>query len=376
MAKPLIDWHSEESHVLINPLLPAETKDRLLEAVSPHHGLKGHLWLASSGTENFPKMIALSKRAMLISAEAVNTHLKAEKHHSWLNVLPLFHAGGLGPHARALLSDASIHDFSEKKWDPAAYVELLESLSISFSSLTPTHVYDLVNLQLKAPKQLKAVVIGGASLAESVHAKAKSLGWPLLKSYGMTEACSQIATASNIHSDASLIILKHMHLRFDEESFIEIKSDALLSGFVQGDDPLKRFMDPKVEGWYKTQDKGGITDNSLQVYGRGANFMKIGGENINFTELEKIWEGIKLRHQCPIDAVLIDMQDERLGRSVCLAVAKNNENTNLNSLIEEFRRQVIPIAKIRAIYHVDSLPRSELYKLKKETLRKMILQSI
>ncbi|MBA2727618.1 MAG: AMP-binding protein [Parachlamydiaceae bacterium] len=376
MAKPLIDWNSDDSHVLINPLLPETTRNSLIEAVSPHHSLQGHIWLSSSGTESFPKMIALSKKAMLISAEAVNAHLQAKSHHSWLNVLPLFHAGGLGPHARALLSDCSIYDFSDKKWDPITYVKLLEDLKTSFSSLTPTHIYDIVNLQLSSPKVLKAIIVGGASLSETLHEKAIDLGWPLLKSYGMTEVGSQIATASNSLSDSFLTILKHINLRFDTEGFIEIKSDALLSGFVHGDDPNKRFIDPKVEGWYKTQDKGGIVNNSLQIYGRGTNFIKIGGENVNFSELEKIWENIKFFHKFHEDAVIIDLPDDRLGRNVCLAVASSKENCDLNALLKDFHKQVLPIAKIRSVFYVDKLPRSELYKLKKEELRKMIQNTL
>lgn len=206
-----------------------------------------------------------------------------------------------------------------------------------------------------------------------MHEKAHALGWPLLKSYGMTEVGSQIATASDFCSDSSLTILSNIDLRFDHEGFIEIKSDALLTGFVLGDDPHKRFIDPKIDGWYKTQDKGSVVDNSLQIHGRGSNFIKIGGENVNFTELEKVWEKIKLQHQFHEDAVLIDMPDDRLGRAVCVVTLKNDKLSLLQPLINDFHKNVLPIAKIRKTYHVDTLPRSDLFKLKKEDLRKQLV---
>lgn len=370
MAKPLIDWDSEDSHIFINPLLP-DTKHKLLhQSVAPYHGLKGHIWLASSGTENFPKMIALSKMAMLVSAGAVNSHLQIEKNDAWLNILPLFHTGGLAIHARAQLSGSSVFDFSEKKWEPVQYVKQLGEFKIAFSSLTPTHVYDIVSRSLRPPKSLKAIVVGGGMCSEILHEKGLALGWPLLKSYGMTEICSQIATASTPRADLKL--LKHVNLRFNVEDFIEIKSDALLTGFVQGNDPDKRFIDPKVEGWYITQDKGTMSDGRLQIFGRGANFIKIGGENISFSELESTWENIKIKHQCHHDAVLIDLPDERLGKIVCLATVASN--VNFDPLIEEYHKEVIPIAKIRQIYTVDAIPRTELFKLKKNELREILQQ--
>ncbi len=373
MAEPLIDWTSDESHVFINPLLPKDTQDLLQNAVAPYRDLKGHIWLASSGTESFPKMIALSKKAMLISANGVNHHLLIEKKHPWLNVLPLFHAGGLGIHARALLTDSQVFDFSEKKWNPTGFVESLEEFNISFSSLTPTHVYDLVSLNLRPPKHLEAIIVGGGELPKKLHEEAFALGWPLLKSYGMTETCSQIATALHSNPETQLVILNHVELRFNAEEFIEVRSEALLTGYVHGNDPLCRFIDPKVDGWYTTQDKGRIEADFLQIFGRGSNFIKIGGENINFSDLETVWENIKVKHHCHEDVVLIDLPDERLGRIVCLAIVKGQGNVNLTAWMEEYRQQVLPIAKIRDIYQVEFLPRTELFKLKKNELREMIM---
>lgn len=372
MAELLIDWYDEKSHVFINPKLPQATKDILNNAVESHSNLPGHIWIATSGTEGFPKMIALSKKAMLTSAAAVNLHLNIEKHHPWMNILPLFHAGGVGIHVRALLSGSAVFDFSEKKWDPVRYVDELNQYSICFSSLTPTHVYDIVNLNLRPPKSLKDIIVGGGLLTEALHEKAFALGWRLLKSYGMTETCSQIATALDPDPKSELVLLKHVQLRFTEEEFIEIKSESLLTGYVRGDDPECKFIDPKVDGWYTTQDKGRIENNSLQILGRGANFMKIGGENINFSELESIWEEVKIHNHCSSDVVLIDLPDERLGKIICVAAAVPEGTDDFSALIEDYQAQVIPIAKIRKIYYVEAIPRTELFKLKRNALRSLI----
>ncbi len=74
--------------------------------------------------------------------------------------------------------------------------------------------------------------------------------------------------------------------------------------------------------------------------------MKIGGENINFTDLEIVWESIRIKYRCPHEAVLIDMPDERLGKKICLAVVDPEKNYDFTPLVEEFRAKVIPIARL------------------------------
>lgn len=374
MAKPLIDWHDDISHVMLNPLMPDHIKEQLLHAVEPYQDLKGHLWISSSGTENFPKMIALSKKAFLTCAQAVNEHFEITNEHIWLNILPLFHTGGLGIHARAFLSGSPLFDFSEKKWDPHKFVDRLKELNISFSSLTSTHVYDLVQEGLKPPESLQAIIVGGGALSEPLHEKAYNLGWPLHRSYGMTETCSQVATALHPHPKTQLVILNHVQMRFDADEFIEIKSEALLTGYVHGNDPERVFIDPKVDGWYKTQDKGVILADFLQIYGRGSNFMKIGGENINFSDLEIAWEGVRVKHRCHKDAVLIDIPDDRLGKKICLAVVEDLKGVDFAPMIDDFYKQVLPIAKIREVIYVEKIPRTQLYKVQREELRKLILE--
>ena len=106
-----IDWTSDESHVLLNPRMPADEEARLRSLVID---LPAHLWLATSGTTGALKLTALSKRAMLVSAAAVNRHLAADAQDVWCCVLPEFHVGGLGIFARAFLSGSGV---ISAQWD-------------------------------------------------------------------------------------------------------------------------------------------------------------------------------------------------------------------------------------------------------------------
>lgn len=361
------DLHDDTSYVLLNPGIP-ETARIQLESCVSCHPLKRHIWIATSGSEGSPKMVALSKDAMSVSAESVNRHLKMTKRDIWLNVLPLFHVGGLATHFRALVSGCNIVDLSDEKWDPIRFVQQLTDTQATFSSLVPTQVWDLVQNKLRPPHSLRGLLVGGAPLSHSLHEKAYSLGWPIYKTYGMTEASSQIATATTPEPGSPVAILDHIAIRTNPEGFIEIKSKALLTGVIHSLDPEKRLIDPKVDGWYTTEDKGHFKDGNLTILGRGSQFLKIGGESVDIGELEKIWDGIAENYSLQGQAVLIDLSDERLGKAVHLAVTKPIPE----SAVATFNQSVLPIAKIRSIIPVEAIPRSPLGKILKETLRKYI----
>ena len=72
---------------------------------------------------------------------------------------------------------------------------------------------------------------------------------------------------------------------------------------------------------------------------------------------------------------MIDLADERLGSIICLAVVALTPHSlmDLDILIKEYNDQVLPIAKIRKTFPVAFLPRTELFKLKKNELRQLIM---
>jgi O-succinylbenzoic acid--CoA ligase len=359
-----INWENAETSIHLNPRLPQDIREKLNDALSTIH-LPGHLWLATSGSTSNPKLVALSKEAFLCSAQAVNHHFTITAKDRWLNILPLFHVGGLGIHARCHVAGSKLYDYSHLKWDPLAFASHLEEKEISWTSLVPTQVFDLVQRQCPVPKSLRGIVVGGGHLTPSLHQQAWNLGWPLYPSYGMTECCSQIATAKTPEPLVAFTPLDHVLLRIHPEGWIEINSPALFTAYLQCEEkPI--FIDPKIEGWFRTEDKGALDNGFLKLFGRGAHFLKIGGENCNMSRLENIWEEIK----GPLDAVLIDLEDERLGRAIHLA--STSQDLSLEKCIDKFNQKVLPFEKIRNVHLVAEIPRSPLQKLLKNNLRGLL----
>jgi len=98
----VIDWTSEETHVLLNPRMPERERTRL-QRLAASISLPAHVWVATSGSSGAVKLVALSKRAILASAAAVNSRLESRTDDVWCPVLPMLHVGGMGIHARAHL---------------------------------------------------------------------------------------------------------------------------------------------------------------------------------------------------------------------------------------------------------------------------------
>ena len=346
----MIDWTSDETHLLLNPRLPDGERRRLEKLAADAPPLPGHLLLATSGTTGALKLTALSKRAMLVSAAAVNRHLQSTADDVWCCVLPTFHVGGLGIYARAHLSGARV---VAAPWDARAFVRLCEEEGVTLASLVPAQVRDLAGFA--APRSLRAIVVGGGAFHDAVE------GWPLLPSYGMTECCSQVATARAGSTD--LVLLDHVEGRQEGDGRLALRSEALLSGYLTEE---AGFVDPKRDGWFLTEDVARVEGPFLRVEGRLGDFVKIGGESVDLGRLDRILASI-----AGSDAAVVAVPDGRLGHVIHLAIAAGDAE----GIAVRFDGQVLPFERARAVHRVPRIPRTALGKLLRKTLLEMLPKS-
>jgi o-succinylbenzoate---CoA ligase len=361
-GKGRVDWESSDNTILLNPRFSIQERGDILGMLAQSPALTRHVWIATSGS-NHIKWTAISKQALLISAEAVNTLLKSDQSDIWLNALPPFHVGGIGILARGYLSNAKIVDsysMMEGKWNPLQFYQLLCEHQATLTALVPAQIYDLVNLDFTAPKSLRAVVVGGGALQNILYQKAAALGWNLLPSYGLTEASSQVATAEPQNKTSEelppLKILPHMELLIDQSGCIKLKSPSLLTLYALKTKEGVQFVDPKIDGWFLTEDVGKLSGATLEIQGRASNFIKIGGESVDLSRLERILEEIKLSVKCPFEAMLVPIPDPRLGHVIHLA--SNASEELLHPVIDSYQNRVLPFERIRKVHYLAVIPRS------------------
>ena len=108
-----------------------------------------------------------------------------------------------------------------------------------------------------------AVIVGGGSLSGELTREARALGWPVLRTYGLTEAASQVATEALAEArrpeaeDRPLApILPCWETRVDGESVLSIRGPALFTGYLEGGlESGWRLVDPRRDGWFRTSDR-------------------------------------------------------------------------------------------------------------------------
>jgi O-succinylbenzoic acid--CoA ligase len=369
----MIDWQSQKNEVLFNPRAPSDSISKLLSGVHILDSLKGHVCFATSGSSGKIKWVVLPKEGFLVSAQAVNSHLKSGEDDIWLNPLPHFHVGGAGIFARGYLSKARVISciFSSSKWSPHEFFAQLQDFDATLTALVPTQVFDLVSLGVKAPSSLRAVIVGGGAISESLYFAAVKLGWNLLPSYGLTECASQVATAEYGSWSPSIYpLLKpldHIKLKLDEQEYLKIKSKSLLTAYAEEVAGKFLLRDPKTDGWLTTEDKAVFKGGWIQSISRGDHFVKVGGENVDLLRLEKILEEEKLSSNLQQDIALVAVENTRLGHCLHLVVT-DSVNESVKKIVERYHNRVFPFERIHHIHSVPQIPRSPLNKVLKAQL--------
>lgn len=385
-------WHSTESHCFLNPRLEQLLQEKFLRCFDAATKMyDGHIWLASSGRSS-PKLIGLSKRALLASAEAVNHHLAVRSIDRWGLCLPQFHVGGLSIYARACSIGHEVRIFP-CEWSPEAFVAWIDRERITLTSLVPTQVHDLVNLKRQPPLTLRVAVVGGDRLAPALYAEAKKLGWPLLPSFGMTEAGSQIATAKleslakheiveneKLPRDSftrdffpTLKLLSHLEAKVDELGRLNLRGTSLMTGHWS----VEKFEFFKTLDWLVTDDRVEIhPDKTLRPLGRGQDFVKVLGEGFYLSDLEA-----KLEDRGFPLGFLVQEDDRRRGSRLVYFIeidslsSGDNLSHRLKKQVEEWNAQSFPPFRLSGFKIVGNVDRTPLGKVIRQSPNSAVLES-
>jgi O-succinylbenzoic acid--CoA ligase len=350
----------------------APWQNQILRDMKARVGAGPNVWILSSGTQslNQVKAIELTREALLTSAAAVNKHLRATSRDRWLLTLPAYHVGGLGILARAKLSKSRV--FSLPKWSVPDFLRALEKHKISLVSLVPTQVFDLVEAGAVSPKSLRAIVVGGGSLDPHLYLRARRLGWPLLTSYGLTECCSQVATASlstlKEMKYPELTVLPHVNVEL-REGRVYLKSKSLAETVAVGRKGGEFTREePKRDGWLATEDLAEMPDGKLRILGRRDDVVKVLGVLVPMNQVEhKIREHFT---KCGLigDLTVLAVKGGREENRLILVTDSKGSLAELESAMTEFNGQTAGPERIKQLCWVNEIPRNELGKIKKVAL--------
>ena len=373
---PLSHRGSLAGRVLQNPRDPLPDGGPVLEV--------GQVGFATSGSTGMPSVVVHTEETLEASARAVNRWLEVRAEDVWLRALPDFHVGGYQIGLRAALAGSRVA-VDDAKWDAGGFAGICAREVVSLTSLVPAQLVDLVRRRLQAPACLRALVVGGGALDEGFRRDALDLGWPVLPSYGASEAGSQVATArpGKLGSlGAGMIVLPEWEARVSgggnggdgwpgdpgKAGVLELRGAALAVGrFIWQDGAWTRRKLADAQGWWRSSDRVFLNGRELEFEGRVDRVVKVLGELVNLEAVGRALEAAGLLHG---GFTVIALPGERRGSELVLVV--ETRLGDVGHAVQVYQEASAPFAMIMRVVQVAELPRSPLGKIRYAALAALI----
>ena len=339
----------------------------------------------TSGTTGFPKGVMRDHTILAHLADRYR-RLQSSERDVFLNYLPLFHIFGYieGPLGSMLTGYRQILTDS---FDPDQALDLVEREGVTHIDGFDTHLKLLIDAQEARPRNLSTlrtgVIAGGAASATPLVYRARKALAPLrhLTAYGMTEVGATISlsfldSTEEQACEASGAPCEGFEVRvIDPETGrdqprgtpgeVVVRTRYLMQGYYRDPEATARAID--AEGWFHTGDAGILrADGHLRFVGRYKDMIKVGGENVDPTEVESYLSGYPGVSQ----SAVVGYPDARLGEVPVVFVQATRDGSVAPDELIAFCRDRIASFKIpRHVFVVDALPMTSSGKVQKARLR-------
>jgi len=364
-------WH--DGSVWIAEPAPSGEGRALAEFARNELQVRDWCFFQTSGTEGTRKWVGLTKEALMISARAVNAHFHITEHDQWLLALPVHHVGGFGVLARSFVCGSQVTELTGK-WNAAAFVQMCAEEGATLASLVPTQIFDLVAAKLSAPKSMRIVLVGGGALNRELEAAALGLGWPIRRTYGMTETASGVAAQRA--PGAELEVLPIWQVITDADGVLCVRGDALAKGYATCTAGAWNWEAILAGTGLRTRDQVEVLQvegrRCIRFLGRESGTLKILGELVSLEPIQDQIEALKLTlGRNGADAAVCDVADPRKESRLVLAVSGMTaaDAARLQKSLNETLRPFEHLHETRILH---AIPRSELGKVRLADLRALI----
>jgi O-succinylbenzoic acid--CoA ligase len=327
----------------------------------------------TSGTTGLPRAAVLSARAMGASTEAWLAALPPAT--SWLLAVGLAHVAGLGVVWRAALGRVPLV-LVERPIPDAILAALHADPHPSHVSLVPTTLARILDLpDPTPPASLRSVPLGGGPIDPHLVERALAAGWPVVPTYGLTEAGSGVTALPTAdaaaHPASAGRPLPRVRLRIEDPDMdgigeIVVDTPARFSGYLG--DPAASATMTTLDGWLRTGDLGLVdADGRLTVVDRRTDRIVRGGENVSPAEVEAVLR----RHPAIEDAAVIARPDPVYGQvPVAVVVVRDGAMDPTDDALAAYCREQLARFKVPVAFdRRSSLPRTASGKVRRAELR-------
>ena len=146
---------------------------------------------------------------------------------------------------------------------------------------------------------------------------------------------------------------------------VVIRGPGVMSGYLNNE---AANADSFVDGWFRTGDRGRLSDGYLYLEGRLKELIIRGGENISPGEIEDVLTS----HASVVDAVVFGITSAKYGEEVGAAVTLT-ESVEPKDLQVYCRERLAPFKVPVKIFVVPEIPRTATGKLQRRRIAERLL---
>jgi O-succinylbenzoic acid--CoA ligase len=284
----------------------------------------------TSGTTGQPKAACLTVGAFDALARASRANLGSRPGDRWLCSLPLFHVGGLAMVVRCATDGAVLQ--LQSRFDAQETVKAVGHDRVTHLSLVARALEEALDAGLGAA-DLRGVLVGGGPVPPRLAERARAAGIPILLTYGLTEACSQVTTERPGQADGltagpplpglevRILDAGGKELAPGVEGSIAVRGPTLMRGYLEDPPGTEEVL---RDGWLHTGDVGQWDERGrLTVLARRTDLILSGGENVYPAEVEAVLAA----HPALAEVAVVARPDPRWGQvPVAVVVLRGRES--------------------------------------------------
>jgi len=359
------------------------------EAQRPKIELKGDddiLHLYTSGTTGLPKGVQLTNQGYenVYRAFVDNDILAVDNNAVFINVMPLFHVGGVNLTVVPLLRGASFHLLVD--FDPTAVLDVIANHRITNALFVPA----MIQMLLQEPRvrerdysKLEYIYYGASPISQSVQEEAAEVfGCKFMQLYGATENYGLITKlAPEDHAPernklrscgrpvdgatVKIVDPDGKELPVGEVGEILLQCDWILKSYWNKPEDTAEV---KAGGWYHTGDAAKIDEEGfVYIQDRVKDMIITGGENVFPAEVENALHA----HEDILDVAVIGIPDDKWGEGIkACVVIRPGAKLSEEEIIAYARSRIAGFKVPRSVDFIDELPRNPSGKILRRELRK------
>ena len=325
-------------------------------------GVDDAFMLLTSGSTSRPKTVPLTHASVCLSACNVGTALELGSRDRLLSVLPLFHGHGLISGLLAALAAGS-SVVCTPGFDARAFFGWLTEFRPTWYTAVPA-IHQAI-LREADPhngaarrSSLRLVRSASTSLAHDVLGGLEALfGVPVIDTYGMTEAATQIAAnplqrrkpgsvGQPAGPEIAILDSEGRRLPAGKRGEIALRGPTITRGY---DNDAAATASAFRDNWFLTGDLGCLdAEGYLFIVGRIKEIIHKGGQKVAPAEVE----GALLGHPDVIDAAVFPVPHGRLGADVAAAVVLRQDAKVSAERLRDFARERLAGFKVPGLIHI------------------------